>query len=73
MRRASYSGLTAQKASPFVWAAMDSIRQSAGAWVLLLAMTLLLAACGKIGPPQPIGPADKVIWPHGYPTPHPAS
>ncbi len=36
---------------------------------VLLAVTLALAACGKVGPPQPVGPADKVTWPHQYPTP----
>jgi predicted small lipoprotein YifL len=40
---------------------------------LLMAMTLALAACGKRGPPEPAGPADKITWPHGYPTPHPTA
>ena len=35
--------------------------------VSLTAVALLLAACGKVGPPSPPGPADKVIWPHLYP------
>jgi hypothetical protein len=39
---------------------------------LVLVVTLALAGCGKVGPPQPLGPADQVIWPHGYPTPNPA-
>jgi predicted small lipoprotein YifL len=42
------------------------------ALALALAAVLALTACGKVGPPQPIGPADKVTWPHSYPTPHPA-
>ena len=36
---------------------------------LIVLLVLALAACGKVGPPQPAGPADKVIWPHAYPTP----
>jgi hypothetical protein len=40
--------------------------------VVLLALTFALAACGKLGPPQPPGPPEKVIYPHGYPAPHPA-
>jgi predicted small lipoprotein YifL len=36
---------------------------------ILTAVAITLAACGKVGPPQPPGPADKIIWPHGYPTP----
>jgi predicted small lipoprotein YifL len=39
---------------------------------VLLAVALALAACGKLGPPQPPGPPDKVTWPHLYPAPHPA-
>jgi hypothetical protein len=38
---------------------------------LLTAATLALAACGKVGPPQPLGPPDRVTWPHSYPTPLP--
>ena len=41
--------------------------------MFVLAAAVALAACGKIGPPQPIGPADKVTWPHGYPTPRPTT
>jgi predicted small lipoprotein YifL len=39
---------------------------------LLMVAVLALAACGKVGPPLPVGPPDKVIWPHAYPTPHPS-
>ena len=38
-------------------------------WALALLLALTFAGCGKVGPPQPIGPPDKVIWPHSYPTP----
>ena len=40
------------------------------AWVLmgLLAGVLLLAGCGKKGPPSPPGPQSQVIWPKAYPT-----
>jgi predicted small lipoprotein YifL len=36
---------------------------------LLLAVGFALAACGKVGPPQPAGPADKITWPRAYPKP----
>ncbi len=39
---------------------------------LLLTLTVALSACGKVGPPLPAGPPEKVIFPHAYPTPHPA-
>ena len=29
---------------------------------------LALAACGKIGSPQPPGPADKITYPKAYPS-----
>lgn len=29
---------------------------------------LLLAGCGKKGPPDPPGPPSKVTWPRAYPT-----
>lgn len=40
-----------------------------GRAITLAAMTALLAlaACGKVGPPSPAGPPDKVIWPAPYP------
>jgi len=37
----------------------------------VLLATVALAGCGKMGPPQPAGSPDKVIWPRGYPTPGP--
>jgi predicted small lipoprotein YifL len=37
--------------------------------VLALAVAVgLLAACGKKGPPDPPGPAAKIIYPKTYPT-----
>jgi predicted small lipoprotein YifL len=36
---------------------------------LALAIALaLLVACGKKGPPDPPGPADKITYPKAYPT-----
>jgi predicted small lipoprotein YifL len=35
--------------------------------MVVLAFGLLLAACGKKGPPDPPGPPDKVIYPRSYP------
>ena len=35
---------------------------------LLLLVGVLLAACGKKGPPSPAGPPDQIIWPRSYPT-----
>ena len=37
--------------------------------VIVLAAALLLAGCGKKGPPQPPGPPDQITWPHSYPKP----
>ena len=33
----------------------------------LLIVLVLLAGCGKKGPPVQPGPADKIIYPHSYP------
>lgn len=32
-----------------------------------LALVLLLAACGKVGPVRPPGPAEEVTYPRQYP------
>ncbi len=37
------------------------------ALLLALALAATLAACGKKGPPEPPGPADKVTYPRQYP------
>lgn len=29
----------------------------------------LLAACGRVGPPRPPGPADQITFPRTYPAP----
>ena len=34
----------------------------------ILLGTVMLAACGKKGPPSPVGPPDQVTWPRSYPT-----
>jgi len=34
----------------------------------ILATTLVLAACGKKGPPSPPGPASEIIYPRTFPT-----
>ncbi len=36
--------------------------------IVLLAAGLLVAACGKKGPPEPVGPPDQVTYPKSYPT-----
>jgi len=36
--------------------------------VVVLALGLGLAGCGKKGPPNPPGPADKIIYPKPYPS-----
>lgn len=35
--------------------------------IALLALVLLLGACGKVGPVRPPGPADQVTYPRTYP------
>ncbi len=36
--------------------------------VALLGLALLLAACGKKGPPDPPGPPEDITYPKTYPT-----
>ena len=36
--------------------------------LLALALAVALAACGTKGPPDPPGPADRIIYPKQYPT-----
>ena len=36
--------------------------------VALLLAGVILAACGKKGPPAPAGPPDQITWPRTYPT-----
>ncbi len=38
-----------------------------GCAVIVVALALALAACGKKGPPSPPGPPDKIIYPKSYP------
>jgi predicted small lipoprotein YifL len=33
----------------------------------VLLVPLMLAACGKKGPPSPPGPPDQITWPRNYP------
>jgi len=40
----------------------------AGLLAVALASALLLAGCGKKGPPSPPGPPDQIIYPRAYPT-----
>jgi len=37
--------------------------------LLLIALAVALAACGKKGPPSPPGPPDQIIFPKAYPKP----
>ena len=30
---------------------------------------LVLAGCGRLGPPRPPGPADQITYPRAYPAP----
>jgi predicted small lipoprotein YifL len=36
--------------------------------IAALVGTVMLAACGKKGPPSPPGPPDQITWPRIYPT-----
>lgn len=40
--------------------------------LILLSAGLALAACGRVGPPRPPGPADQITFPRSYPAPTPA-
>ena len=37
--------------------------------ILLLALAVPLAGCGRAGPPRPPGPKDQIIYPRAYPVP----
>jgi hypothetical protein len=37
--------------------------------VVLLALAVPLAGCGRAGPPRPPGPKEKIIYPRTYPKP----
>ncbi len=39
--------------------------------ILLVALAVALAGCGKKGPPSPPGPADRIIFPKAFPKPEP--
>ncbi|TCH96578.1 hypothetical protein EJV46_18485 [Roseococcus sp. SYP-B2431] len=39
------------------------------ALLALLAASLLLAACGRVGPPRPPGPRSAITYPRVYPAP----
>ncbi|MBS7810822.1 lipoprotein [Roseococcus pinisoli] len=39
------------------------------ALLLVLAATVSLAACGRVGPPRQPGPRDAITYPRGYPAP----
>jgi hypothetical protein len=45
-----------------------SRRTRAALLLAALAAPLLLAACGKKGPPTPPGPPDQITYPRVYPT-----
>jgi predicted small lipoprotein YifL len=40
----------------------------AGLLAAIIVSGLVLAGCGKKGPPQPPGPPDQITWPRNYPT-----
>jgi hypothetical protein len=39
-----------------------------GLTAMVLIGALLLAGCGKKGPPSAPGPQNEIIWPRSYPT-----
>jgi hypothetical protein len=41
------------------------------ALLLATALPLLLAGCGRAGPPRPPGPREAIIYPRTYPAPDP--
>ena len=43
-------------------------RMKVAGLLIALCCVLLVAACGKKGPPSPPGPANEVTWPRPYPT-----
>jgi predicted small lipoprotein YifL len=34
----------------------------------LILCAVALSACGKKGPPSPVGPPEEITWPKAYPT-----
>jgi hypothetical protein len=44
------------------------IGMKTGLLTAALCGVLLLAACGKKGPPEPPGPPYQITWPRAYPT-----
>lgn len=39
------------------------------ALLILLAASVPLAACGRVGPPRPPGPREAITYPRAYPAP----
>lgn len=39
------------------------------AFLLILAASVPLAGCGRVGPPRPPGPKDEITYPRAYPAP----
>ena len=36
--------------------------------LVALSCVMALVACGRVGPPAPAGPPNKITWPRSYPT-----